>query len=190
VTVVQREKEDAHDYRYFPDPDLPALVVEEAWRERSARACPSCRSRGSCAGVEEMGLGADEGAVLVEERADADLFDDAVDEVVSPGSGGADAAEGEGDGKKQKKSGPAGISRERAGKAVANIVLQQVARLANERGCSLAGSVWTRCRSRRSRVCATRTTSPRRTPGSWSRSWRRRATRVATRRASRSTRAG
>jgi aspartyl-tRNA(Asn)/glutamyl-tRNA(Gln) amidotransferase subunit B len=138
VTVVQREKEDAHDYRYFPDPDLPALVVEEAWAEEIGAGLPELPLARLVRWREEMGLGADEGAVLVEERADADLFDDAVDEVVSPGSGGADAAEGEGDGKKQKKRDRRGISRERAGKAVANIVLQQVARLANERGCSLA----------------------------------------------------
>ena len=34
VTVFQREKEDAHDYRYLPDPDLPAVIVDDAWRER------------------------------------------------------------------------------------------------------------------------------------------------------------
>ena len=33
-TVFQRAKEDAHEYRYFPDPDLVPVVVDEAWRER------------------------------------------------------------------------------------------------------------------------------------------------------------
>ncbi len=35
-----RSKEDAHDYRYFPDPDLLPLAVSEDWIERCARALP------------------------------------------------------------------------------------------------------------------------------------------------------
>jgi aspartyl-tRNA(Asn)/glutamyl-tRNA(Gln) amidotransferase subunit B len=137
VTVIQREKEDVHDYRYFPDPDLPALVVEEGWVDEIRGSLPELPLERLVRWRESIGLGADEGAVLIEERADAELFDAAVDEVVSPGSTTAGAEDA--GGKKKKKKDTKGIGRERAGKAVANIVLQQVARLANERGCSLAG---------------------------------------------------
>src|SRR5260370_36823204 len=33
ITVGQRSKEDAHDYRYFPEPDLPPLIISRAWVE-------------------------------------------------------------------------------------------------------------------------------------------------------------
>ncbi|MBE7419803.1 MAG: Asp-tRNA(Asn)/Glu-tRNA(Gln) amidotransferase subunit GatB [Ideonella sp.] len=39
-TRAMRSKEDAHDYRYFPDPDLPPLVIEPAWVERVLAAMP------------------------------------------------------------------------------------------------------------------------------------------------------
>ena len=39
-TRAMRSKEDAHDYRYFPDPDLPPLVIEPAWVERVRAAMP------------------------------------------------------------------------------------------------------------------------------------------------------
>jgi aspartyl-tRNA(Asn)/glutamyl-tRNA(Gln) amidotransferase subunit B len=39
-TVSMRSKEDAHDYRYFPEPDLPPLVVGAAWREEVLRSLP------------------------------------------------------------------------------------------------------------------------------------------------------
>jgi aspartyl-tRNA(Asn)/glutamyl-tRNA(Gln) amidotransferase subunit B len=44
-TRAMRTKEDAHDYRYFPDPDLPPLVIAPEWVERAcARKWPSCRA--------------------------------------------------------------------------------------------------------------------------------------------------
>ena len=40
VTVLQREKEEAHDYRYFPDPDLVPVQVDDAWLgEIKSRLC-------------------------------------------------------------------------------------------------------------------------------------------------------
>lgn len=40
VTVSQRKKESAHDYRYFPEPDLPPIVVDEAWEDRIRQQLP------------------------------------------------------------------------------------------------------------------------------------------------------
>ena len=42
MTYVMRSKEDSHDYRYFPEPDLPPLRVAPAWIEAVRAACPSC----------------------------------------------------------------------------------------------------------------------------------------------------
>jgi len=126
-TVLQRGKEDAHDYRYFPDPDLPALHIEREWQDRVKAALPELPLDRLRRWHKQCGLDSSDAMSLLEERADAELYDAAVDAVVG--------AIDEGDEKKK----PANISRERAGKAVANIVLQQIARLANSRGTTLAG---------------------------------------------------
>jgi len=44
-TRVMRTKEDAHDYRYFPDPDLLPLVIDRAWIKKCGQASRSCRRR-------------------------------------------------------------------------------------------------------------------------------------------------
>ena len=40
VTRSMRSKEDAHDYRYFPEPDLMPLEIDDAWIERVKREMP------------------------------------------------------------------------------------------------------------------------------------------------------
>src|SRR3990172_6009367 len=44
-TLPQRDKEDAHDYRYFPEPDLPPLRVDPAWLERVRQSLPELPER-------------------------------------------------------------------------------------------------------------------------------------------------
>jgi len=46
-TVSQRSKEFAHDYRYFPEPDLPPLFVSRQWVEESRRTYRNCRKPGA-----------------------------------------------------------------------------------------------------------------------------------------------
>ena len=55
-TVSMRSKEEAHDYRYFPEPDLPPLVVARGRSTRSARRCPSCPRRGARRFVAQYGF--------------------------------------------------------------------------------------------------------------------------------------
>jgi aspartyl-tRNA(Asn)/glutamyl-tRNA(Gln) amidotransferase subunit B len=40
VTELMREKEEAHDYRYFPEPDLPALIISASWKEEIGKKMP------------------------------------------------------------------------------------------------------------------------------------------------------
>ncbi|PKO22103.1 MAG: Asp-tRNA(Asn)/Glu-tRNA(Gln) amidotransferase GatCAB subunit B [Chloroflexi bacterium HGW-Chloroflexi-1] len=83
-TVVQRTKESSADYRYFPEPDLPPLVVERAWVDAIAARLPELPDAKAARFVAEMGLDPREVAVLVADRAVANYFEAVVSAVRNP----------------------------------------------------------------------------------------------------------
>ncbi len=74
-TVPQRSKEFAEDYRYFPEPDLPPLIVERAWVDQLRAALPELPNVKRERFVREYNLSVSEAEVLVAERAVADYFE-------------------------------------------------------------------------------------------------------------------
>jgi aspartyl-tRNA(Asn)/glutamyl-tRNA(Gln) amidotransferase subunit B len=75
VTVPQRSKEEADDYRYFPEPDLPPLVIEQAWIDEVRQSLPELPSARLHRFQAQYGLGAYDAAVLTAERQVADFFE-------------------------------------------------------------------------------------------------------------------
>jgi aspartyl-tRNA(Asn)/glutamyl-tRNA(Gln) amidotransferase subunit B len=67
VTVLQREKEDAHDYRYFPEPDLLPVIVSAEWREAIARDIPELPMQRRARYAAEYGLLPAETAALTDD---------------------------------------------------------------------------------------------------------------------------
>ncbi len=74
-TRSMRSKEEAHDYRYFPDPDLLPLTLDPAWVEELRAALPELPDARKARFMAEHGLSAYDAGVLVAARAIADLFD-------------------------------------------------------------------------------------------------------------------
>ena len=82
-TVSMRGKEEAHDYRYFPEPDLGLLVVDEAWLSESVAGMPEL-PRARCARfVGDYGLAVQDAETLVSARELADYFEETA-KAVSP----------------------------------------------------------------------------------------------------------
>ncbi len=74
-TVFQRTKEEAQDYRYFPDPDLPPLEPSREWVEQMRASLPELPAAKSARLAAEYGLRAEDAALLAEDRAIADFFE-------------------------------------------------------------------------------------------------------------------
>jgi aspartyl-tRNA(Asn)/glutamyl-tRNA(Gln) amidotransferase subunit B len=75
MTRSMRGKEEAHDYRYFPDPDLVPLVISPEWIEEVRKTLPELPEAKRTRFVEELGLSAYDAEVLASDRALADYFD-------------------------------------------------------------------------------------------------------------------
>jgi aspartyl-tRNA(Asn)/glutamyl-tRNA(Gln) amidotransferase subunit B len=78
MTVPQRSKEEAHDYRYFPEPDLPPLVIEPEFIEQVRAGLPELPVAKYHRFLDQYGLKTSEVEVLVGDRAIADFFEQTV----------------------------------------------------------------------------------------------------------------
>ena len=104
ITVPQRSKEYAHDYRYFPEPDLPPLLISRSWVEELRAQLPELPDARRARYMDEYGLSAQDANILTEEKTLGDYFEQVV------------AASGTSDHKTRAK-------------AAANLVLNDVVRL-------------------------------------------------------------
>ncbi len=87
TTRSMRSKEEAHDYRYFPDPDLLPLVLDPAWVEEIRASLPELPDAKKERFMADFGLSAYDAGVLVAERETAEFF-----EVVAEGRDAKQAA--------------------------------------------------------------------------------------------------
>jgi aspartyl-tRNA(Asn)/glutamyl-tRNA(Gln) amidotransferase subunit B len=74
-TRSMRSKEDAHDYRYFPDPDLLPLVLDPAWIKEIEASLPELPDAKKARFQSQYGLSAYDAGVLIGEQARADYFE-------------------------------------------------------------------------------------------------------------------
>jgi aspartyl-tRNA(Asn)/glutamyl-tRNA(Gln) amidotransferase subunit B len=79
-TRAMRTKEDAHDYRYFPDPDLPPLVIAPEWVERVRGQMPELPGAMAQRFVERDGLPAYDAAMMTQSLATARYYEAARDD--------------------------------------------------------------------------------------------------------------
>ncbi len=91
-TEPMRTKEEAHDYRYFPEPDLPPLDVDEAWIAEVRSTIPELPAARRARLVKEYRLPDQDAGVLTASRALADYFEDAARAGGDPAGDGKPAA--------------------------------------------------------------------------------------------------
>ena len=80
-TVSQRKKESAHDYRYFPEPDIPPLKFDEAYIENLKKRLPELPEAKAKRMVEEYNLSKENVEVIVSDKDLAEFFENVVSEL-------------------------------------------------------------------------------------------------------------
>ncbi|MDD2402140.1 MAG: Asp-tRNA(Asn)/Glu-tRNA(Gln) amidotransferase subunit GatB [Clostridia bacterium] len=78
ITVSMRSKEEANDYRYFPDPDLVPIIIEPDWVEEIKNSLPELPDAKRKRLVEKLGLSEYDAGIITESRALAEFFDKTV----------------------------------------------------------------------------------------------------------------
>lgn len=117
TTEPMRSKEEAHDYRYLPDPDLVEVEVEEDMIAEVQADLPELPRARRQRFIDEVGLPAYDANVLTEERAVADYFEEALDQLYKRTKGGDTDAQA---------------------KLVSNFVMTEVMRVLNEQSISIS----------------------------------------------------
>lgn len=117
VTVLQREKEDAHDYRYFPDPDLVPVVVGQAWRDEVAATIPELPMQRQKRYQQDYGVSLKEALALTDDRDLCLYYESCVEALHARARSQAPTAH--------------------PGHAVAKLLLNNLAKRANERRCGI-----------------------------------------------------
>jgi aspartyl-tRNA(Asn)/glutamyl-tRNA(Gln) amidotransferase subunit B len=72
-----RSKEEAHDYRYFPDPDLIPVVIDDAWLEQIEQSLPELPEQKRARFIDEFGLPAYDAEIITSSRELAEYFETA-----------------------------------------------------------------------------------------------------------------
>lgn len=78
-SYAMRSKEDAKDYRYFPDPDLPPVYIDEAWLTRTKESLPEMQEEKADRYMESFGLTRDDAQLLTDSRNIAGIFEKTVE---------------------------------------------------------------------------------------------------------------
>ena len=83
-TILMRVKEGSSDYRYFPEPDIPNLLIEDEWIEKVRQSLPEMPKERRTRYVEELGIPEYDAEVLTSSREMSDFFEGTVSHGADP----------------------------------------------------------------------------------------------------------